>query len=150
MSAHSYTAQQALDVLMKKLRERDETLATHVQATIDAGKDISETLPATRSLKKVHIYRKTVAFTHEEAIQIALDALQAYFVEQPLLIDEAASNFAEAGLGVPLSGRIRRQVSDGEREPIKTEQVGEEKQIEIELQTEPQISRAVNETVRSN
>ena len=146
MSSHSYTAEQALEVLMQKLRERDETLATQVQATIDAGKDISETLPATQNRKKTHIYRKTVAFTHEEALQVALDALQAYFVEQPLFIDEAAKNFAEAAVGVP-SGRFLFQISDEGREPVKIEHMGDEKQIEIELQTETQISRTGDETV---
>jgi hypothetical protein len=147
MSDHSYTAQQALEVLMKKLRERDETLAAHVQAAIDIGKDVSESLPATRSRKKTHIFRKTVAFTHEEALQVAMNALQAYFVEQPLFIDEAAKNFAEAGLGAQASGQFQFQISDEEREPVKIEHLGDEKQIEIELQTETQISRTGEETV---
>jgi len=43
MSEHSYTAQEALEVLLAKLRARDESLAAHVQAAIDVGKDVSDT-----------------------------------------------------------------------------------------------------------
>lgn len=77
MPVNQYTPQQALDLLMEKLAARDETLAAQVQAALDAGKDVSETEPATHRRKKARVYRKTVPFTHKEALQIALDALQA-------------------------------------------------------------------------
>lgn len=47
MSAHEYTPEQALEVLMKKLGGQDKELTAHVQIAIDAGKDVSETEPAT-------------------------------------------------------------------------------------------------------
>src|SRR5690242_17055824 len=94
MSSHEYSPQQALDVLMRKLQARDETLAAQVQSAIDAGKDVTETERATDRRKKDRVYRKTVPFTHDEALQVALDALQANFVEQPLFVDSAADNLA--------------------------------------------------------
>ena len=77
MPALEYTPQQALEILMKKLGSRDEALAAQIQAAIDAGKDVSETEPAIDRRKKARVYRKTVPFTHEEALQIALYRLNS-------------------------------------------------------------------------
>lgn len=85
---------------MRKLRERDEDLAGQVQKAIDAGKDVSETEPATGRRNEARVYRKTVPFTHEEALHVALDALQSYFVELPLFANSAADNFAKAAVEV--------------------------------------------------
>jgi hypothetical protein len=152
MPANQYTPQQALDVLMRKLRARDDVLADHVQAAIDAGKDVSETEPAPDRRKKARVYRKTVPFSHEEALQVALDALQAYFVEQPLFVDSAADSLAKSAIGVPRhnlpSWAFSPAAYAGEREPLSLEGKNEEKAVEVEMQTETQISRTGEETVR--
>ena len=147
MSEHSYTAQEALEVLLAKLRARDESLAAHVQAAIDVGKDVSDTEPATDKRKKARVYRKAVAFTHEEALDVALDVLQAYFVEQPLFVDATADMFATAALGVPTLPRRGSQVRNDERDTVTMEAQGAEKRIEIELQTEIQILKTGDETL---
>jgi hypothetical protein len=147
MPHYSYSAEQALAVLIKKIREQDERLAAHIQAAIDAGKDVKETAPAIDQRKKPRVYRKTVPFSHEEALQVALDALRAYFVEQPLFINSVADNLAKAAVGVPTERRPARQMSAEKPEPVSLEQVGEEKRVEIELQTETQISRSGEETM---
>lgn len=147
MPEHQYSPQQALDLLMKKLRARDETLAAQVQAAIDAGKDVSETEPATDGRKKPRYYRKTVPFTHEEALQIALDALQACFVELPLFMTSAVDSLAKAAIGVPTRRMPIFQRSDDEKEPVSLEGEGSEKAVEIELQTETKISRTGEETI---
>lgn len=151
MQANQYTAQQALDLLMKKLLARDEALAAQVQAAIDVGKDVSETEPATDRRKKARVYRKTVPFTHEDALQIALDALQAYFVEQPLFVDSAADSLAKSAIGVPKndlpSWAFSPAVAASEPEPLTLKGTNEEKAVEIEMQTETQLSRTGEETI---
>jgi hypothetical protein len=147
MPEHRYTPEQALDLLMKKLLARDEALAAQVQAALDAGKDVSETEPAIDRRKKARVYRKTVPFTHEEALQIALDALQAYFVEQPLFVASAADNLAKSAIGVPARRTSNFQWSSEEAEPVSLEAEGVEKAVEIEMQTETQLSRTGEETI---
>jgi hypothetical protein len=147
MPEHRYTPQQALDLLMEKLRARDETLAAQVQAAIDAGKDVSEAEPTTDRRKKPRYYRKTVPFTHEEALQIALDALQACFVEQPLFMTSAADSLAKAAIGVPERRMPVFRRNNDETEPVSLEGEGSDKAVEIELQTETQISRTGEETI---
>ena len=131
---------------MKKLSARNEAFGAQVQEAIDAGKDVSETEPATDRRKKARAYRRTVPFTHEEALRVALDALQAYFVEQPLFVDSATANLAKAAIGVPQA--FSRSVAAGEREPLSLEGADEEKAVEIEMQTETQLSRTGEETIR--
>ena len=147
MPVHQYTPQEALDLLMKKLRAQDESLASQVQLAIDAGKDITETEPATVGRKKERIYRKSVPFSHEEALQVALDALQAYFVEQPMCVNSVADNFAKAVVGFPTEHSPAWPISQEEPDSVSCGEVGEEKIVEIELQTETQISKTGEETL---
>lgn len=152
MPEHEYNAEKALEVFMRKLRVRDEALADEIQAAIDAGKDISEIEQSPDRRKKSRIYRKTVPFTHEEALQVAIDALQAHFVEQPLFVESAAFNFSKTGIDQSRR-RFRPGVerprlnSSKEREAVSMEQVDEEKEVQIELQTETQIEKSGPETV---
>jgi hypothetical protein len=151
MPNHEYTPEKALELLMRKLGETNEILAAQIQAAIDAGKDIRETEPSPDGRKKPRVYRKTVPFTYEEALQVALDGLQAHFVEQPLFMKSAALNFTRTAIG-----RTGRRVRPGserprlnsakQRETISMEQLDEEKVVEIELQTETQIEKSGPET----
>jgi len=145
VSRNSYTSQQALDLLMSKLRAQNDLLARNIQAAIDVGKDVSEEEPSNDRRKKPRVYRRTVRFSHEEALQVAVSALQAYFVEQPLFIDEASDNFAKAALGRPTHGLNKWVPSGDEREPVVLEQQGNEKQLEIELHTETKVTREGDE-----
>lgn len=147
MPDHQYNAEQALETLMSKILARDESLATHIQAAIDAGKDVTETEPSQDRRKKARAYRKAVPFTRMEALQVALDALQANFVEQPLFVDSAATNLAEAAIGVPDERGRTRQASSDEPEAVSPERIGEEKHVEIELQTETQLDKSGQETM---
>jgi hypothetical protein len=111
MPNHDYSSQEALNVLMRKLRFRDQGLAAEVQAAIDAGKDVLETEPSNDRRRSARAYRKTVPFSHEEALQVALDALQAFFVEQPLFANSAAASFAAAPVGVPAPDILHKLLS---------------------------------------
>src|SRR6266568_7733404 len=147
MPIHEYNPQQALESLMAKLKSRDEELAAEVQAAIDAGKDVAETEPIPGRRKR-HVYRRTVPFSSGEALQIALNVLQAYFVEQPLFVDSAANELANAGVGVRYQRQDFPRPNIEESESVSIQGVGEEKSIEVEIQTETQILRAGEETLR--
>lgn len=145
MPSHDYSPRVALETLIRKVGERDAELARHLQSAIDSGKDVSERQHSPRR-KRPRLYRKTVRFSDEEALRIAIEALQAHFVEQPLFVMSASRHFAAAALGDHVDPwRVTRA------EPQKTvpaETVGAEKALEIEVQTETQISRADEQTVR--
>ena len=140
MAVNEYTPQQAFEVLMSHLRQRDEQLATHIQAVVDAGKDVDETQQVGKRRKRTRSYRRTVPYGYEEALQVALDALQAYFVEQPLFIDSCAKNMATTVLAGPQPSRARWQAIEEHNDDTAIESIGERKRIEIELRTETQIS----------
>lgn len=122
---------------MQKLHQRDERLSEQIQSAIDAGKDVEESAPVEARRKNRRVYRKTVRFTDEEALQVALDALRAYFVEQPLFVRSAAKNFTLAAV-------------DASGQPWSTLPAQEDKRfegvLEIELQTETRISQAEQQT----
>ena len=147
MPRHQYNAGQALDLILKRLESKDTRLAAHVRFAIDAGKDVEETEPALDRRRRERTYRKTVPFTHEEALHVALDALQAYFVEQPLFVAAAADSFAKAAIGVPPRRRRFNDTNADESEPVTLEAQGMEKAVEIEIQTETQLSRIGEETI---
>lgn len=142
MSRHDYTPEQALEMLLRKLGERDITLQTAVRAAIDLGKDVTETQQVGRN--RVRKYRKTVPFTHEEALRVALDVLQAYFVDLPLCINSCIDNFRATAVGASKQD-LSPWVAE-EKVSVSTEHVGSEKEVEVELQTATQISRTQQET----
>lgn len=142
MSTHDYTASQALELLMRKLREADASLADRVQAAIDAGQDVSQTEPSQDRRKKARTYRKQVPFSPEDALQEALNSLQAYFVEQPLFENAALDSFASSALGdSPKVDVFGKPVGDKE-EPTIVDAAGKEKRIEIALLRETRIFRS--------
>jgi hypothetical protein len=143
VSNHEYTPEQALETLLRKLKERDESLEAIVRAAIDLGKDVTEVQRLGR--KRVRKYRKTVPFTHEEALHLSLDVLQSYFVELPLCINSSIENFKSAGAGAPRQDR--RPWSQEEKALMSSEHVGDDKSVEIELQTVTQILRTQQQTL---
>ena len=146
MPDHQYSPQEALETLMRKINERSKELAIKIQEAIDAGKDVSEVEWSIDRRKKAHEYRKAVPFTHEEALQIALDALQAYFVEQPHFVDSAELNLKKAAVGVPSKVDNFWTNKTGE-EKVFTEREGQEKEVLIELHTETQLKKVGDETI---
>jgi hypothetical protein len=141
MAPNDYSPRQALELLMRKLHERDQALARQVQSAIDMGKDVEETERTGRG--KQRVYRRTVRFSDEEALKMAIDALQACFVEQPLFVKSAKKDFLLAAIGVP---DTRSFVLGRERQRAFLTHEGEEKSVEIELQTETQVLREAQQT----
>lgn len=145
MGSNGYTPEEALELLMKKVQARDETLAIQIQAAIDSGKDVLETDPAVDRRRKPRQYRRAVPFEVGEALKVAVDALQAYFVEQPMFVDQALENLAATSLGPPTPiPNLEQNYSVG-GEAVGLEQDGIEKEVAIELHTETQIRRTGQE-----
>lgn len=141
MVNHDYSAQVALELLMRKLAERDPDLAAHVRAVVDQGKDVQETEAPTRGrTTKSRVYRKTVPYPYDEALSVALNALAAYFIEQPLIVDSCLDNMRKTAVGSPRGFRYAGS-------PEKSTLVGvipgtemRDKDVQIELRTETQLS----------
>jgi hypothetical protein len=141
MSAHDYSPQDALAILMRKLMERDRDLAAQVQAVVDEGKDVEETDIVGSRRKRTRLYRKTVPYSYDEALRAALKALEAYFIEQPLFASSCLDDFEKTALGAP---KHLHQHSDSGID-IRTQ--GVEKAVQIELRTETQITEPGPETL---
>ena len=144
MPSHDYSPREALDLLLRKVKERAPELANNLQSAIDAGKHVSEREETTER-KKSRTYRKTVPLTDEEALLVVIGSLRAYFVEQPLFANSAIREFTDAALAAHPDPQ---ELVSGNSPPKSTEGVGLEKQLQVELQTATQISETGEQTAR--
>lgn len=137
-----YTSEAALELLMRKLTGLNPELAGRVQTAMDEGKDIQEVEPSRRrGKKKSRLYRKTVPYTDEEALTVALKALEAYFIQHPLFINSLHHNIAKTIIGEPR--RSRYPWEKGQTFSVKKETEGIEKQVVVEIHTETQLRTAI-------
>jgi len=111
MADHDYTSEEALKTLLRRVRERDKTLAERIRIAIDAGKDIRQTeTPVGRRQRAARTYRQKVPYSHEEALAVALDVLQSHFIELPMFINSAAADFEKAAAASPRPITVRRSI----------------------------------------
>jgi hypothetical protein len=144
MSDHEYTPHVAFELLMRKLAERDHALAEHVRAVVNQGRDMQETESSNRGRnKKYRVYRKTVPYPYDEALQVALDALAACFIEQPLFVESCLDNMAKAPVGRPKDFRYAKSSEDRTLLGILPGTEMTEKDVRIELRTETQLSTEI-------
>lgn len=136
--AHEYTPDQALDLLIRKLEEKDPELSSRVQQAVNSGKDIQvEESKGTARKSRRRAYRRTVPYTPAEALLVALDVLRANFLEQPSFMNSFLENFRHAALGIPV-GRV--SIGHAVATPtMNYAAVGENKKIEIELRTATEL-----------
>lgn len=141
MTEHEYSAQDALERLLRLIERKDSRLADEVRASIDAGKDVEESDSPTGRRRKARRYRKSVRLSDQEALDAALKVLEAYFVEQSLFALSAHANFYEAALVVENGfwQKLRVHSSD------EAERIGEPKEIAIDLRPETQITGSTDE-----
>lgn len=138
MNGLDYTPEEALKILMARVRNADADLADEVQAAIDQGRDIQlEDFPGGR--KNARSYRKTVPYSPEDALQVALNSLNAHFVELSVIVNSCLEEMLQVVVGEP---RRQRQYWEKEK-PFAVDQnsKGKEKQVEIELVTPTQLPR---------
>jgi hypothetical protein len=134
---HEYTPQEALDLVIRKVNNRHSELAGRIRAAVNAGTDVQEIEQRrARDTNKPRSYRRTVPYSPEQALQVAVDTLQAHFVEQPLFINSLLDNMVHASLGPETTGSPPLAGYD---KPIQIKTAGTEKAIEIELHTETQL-----------
>jgi len=138
MSAHEYNTLEALQLLIRKIRDRDDSLAASLQAAIDDGKDVHETESGGRRKKK-RVYRRRVALTHKEAADVAIKVLQSFFIELPCFIGSTSENFKGAAVGVPPQTGRHLPSWRYDEDQLVAEAEGLDKTLEIELRTETQI-----------
>ena len=145
MALHDYSPGQALALLLGKIEERSPELASSLRTAIDAGKDVWESDDSV-AYRKPREYRKSVRFSDEEALQVAVSALRAHFVERPLFTTSAVNEFACASLDV---GFARHGELSADERPSPYEALNLiETRVEIELQTETRVSPSSEETVQ--
>jgi hypothetical protein len=138
MSKHDYTPDQALELLIQKVNERNPALAVEVRAAVNAGRDVQETEQVRKRGGKMKSlsFRRTVPFSTEQALEVALEALKAHFVEQPLFANSVLDDMAQSAFGVVEAGS---QQTQSKQTVLKAQGRGEQKTVEIELRTETQL-----------
>ncbi len=146
MPDNEYTPAEALDLIMGRLRQRDPQLAGRIQAVIDGGKDIQERVQGRRA-DRPRYYRRTVRMTDADALQALVDSLRAVFVEQPLFVNSALMNSRFTAIGLPVQRQLFPSATTSNETSLAYEHVGEDKEVEIELQTETQISQEDEQTM---
>ena len=93
MESQEYTSQEAYELLMDKLFNRDAGLARIVQDIVDMGIDeVVEKLQDDRRKKPI-IYIQTRAMKYEEALQTAVHVLHTFFVDQPTIVRSINEEF---------------------------------------------------------
>jgi hypothetical protein len=146
VNANEYTAREALSTLIAKVEEGDGDLAAHIRGVINAGKDIEEKEPTLLRRRRPRTYRRTVPYSAAEALRAAVDILEAYFVESPRIINATLDDFLRAGVGIPEDGWAYLDRGEG-KVPAIVEELNAEKNVQIETQTETQITQQTDRQV---
>jgi len=145
MALDDYTPEEALRVLVEMVAARDVRLADEIRGAIDQGKDVrEETRDGSSARRRRRAYRRTVRYSPEEALDRAIEVLRAHFVEAPSFIVSATAEFSRAKVGGRAEHAGPPRVGAAEdREAVITAPLT----LEIELQTETQISETANKTM---
>ena len=133
MPSHDYTARQALDLLVGKVNEVNGHLADRMELAVNEGNQIQamEPLQSRRGRRRrtPRYYRRNVPFTDEEALEVALEVLEAHLIETRLIARAAHGEFFLAGRAALKSrGEVGPDVGSREKDNPKV--------IEIEMEPE--------------
>ncbi|MGA2912570.1 MAG: hypothetical protein ABSE07_03545 [Methanoregula sp.] len=137
-SEFEYSPEVALSRMMEKLRMHNKELASQIQLIIDAGHDIIEKEISSDRKKTLRTYRKKVPYSAQDALIVVVNALEAYFVQQPAFIESLMKNISNSSMGLG---------SDEKREAVLKESDGKIKRVAIELQVETQIVKTGEEVI---
>jgi len=142
MPNHEYSPADALQLLLDKISKRDPLLVERIKSAIDAGTDIEEhEMTRATGKRRRRVYRKHVAYSGEEALNVAVGVLRAHFLELPQIVNATADAFKSPGVGPGLnarelgSSRIRGAIT-----PEPTQLAGEDKPLAIEVETEAALA----------
>lgn len=133
MSDKEYSAKEALDLLIRKIEGASPALAKQVRSAIDAGNDIQaeETImPATGKKKaKKRYYRKHIAYTDVEALDVAMTVLKSHLIESRMLVNAAHDQFRQVGLASPKKLR-----------PVGQSDVPAQKLLELDMELADEVA----------
>lgn len=79
-----YSKKEALDAIMGRLSQRNVELARLVQTAVDTGKYVERSEPILGKGDRKHTFQKVTNLSDQEALNRALEVLEAYFLEQPM------------------------------------------------------------------
>ena len=142
MPENDCTPSQALNLLLEKVGQADESLAARVKSALNAGKDVSQEEPARGRGRRARVYRKNAPYSDEEALVVALEVLKAHFVELPRIVNAAADSFRKAAVGP------KRTLFQPKNENSRWEDVGStpDKMIDAEKTFEIEIERETTQS----
>jgi hypothetical protein len=143
MSSHEYTAAEALRLLIDKVANADKDLAVRIQQAIDAGNDIQEEEKTSSGRKRKRVYRKHVAYTDEEALNVAINVLKAHFYEFPKIVNAAIDSFKDSRVGPTkrLLASEKGNITWDYSTELPDDLFEMEKSFEIEVETETTQSK---------
>lgn len=100
-----YGYEEAIKVILDRLRERDPDLATLVQSAVDEGKfvDVSGDFKGKKG-QPTHAYRKLTKLTDREALEKVLSVMESYFVELPMCVNAAADDLEKLEISALAAG----------------------------------------------
>lgn len=151
MPKHNYTAKEALDLLIQKIKTASPDLEKRIRLAIDEGTEVQaeETItPEAGGRKpKKRYYRKHIAFSDEEALDVAMKVLESHLIVSRLLVNAAHGEFKQVGLALPKKLKPFAQVGtmvqtllplyrEKTKEVAEILDVGQTKTINIESEPE--------------
>ena len=137
MADHDYTPRDALVAILESVTQRDRTIGERIETVINEGKTVVETeVPGDRR-RNLRTYEMNVPYTEEEALAVAVRFFRSYFVDLPFVINSLFEEFAHAAIGVPTQLALG-QVE--EVEELEITEAGAVKAVQIEIQTETQLT----------
>lgn len=105
---HEYNPEQALLILIEMVGERDSMLASEIESVIAAGTDDRPTdakptesdkdgfqLEGVTGVRKPSPERSLRRYSGREALDVALDLLRAYFIDQPQIQNSIIGTFSD-------------------------------------------------------
>jgi hypothetical protein len=154
MPQNDYTPKEALDLLIQKIEPVSPDLAKRIQLAIDSGKDVQAeeaNLPgAGRRGSRRRFYRKHVAYSDEEALNVALGVLESHLVESRMLVRAAHTEFRHVGLAPPKPLKPTPAPANAEQAalPLEMDSPGEDAEVHaveapkaITIEAEPEATQ---------
>ncbi len=135
MAKNDFTFEEALQAILRRLRvnafEGVRRLADEIEIIIDRGTldNVDQTIES-QMIRKTKKVLKARSLTDQEALEVAINFLRAYFLDLPMIVASIETEFAQAGFSSD------NDVEDGSKIAIDMESVGIPKAIAIELETE--------------
>ena len=135
-----FTKSEALELILKNLREKSPSLADRAQLALDEGTESQELqeltkIKARKSITYTDQYRRRRPFTDEEAITVVLNVLRAHLVTHRLIANSATASIRQTQIGTEVStdDKTAIRVAEGPLDSCRL--------IKVEIEKSPEMSR---------